>query len=129
VGAVPPLAGYRIVALLLWALAGCLEWQHEGLGEPTEVVEATAAYRADMDTIGQFIADCCIRGDGLSVGATDLYETFRSWLEKMGEKETVTQNSFGKALAEKGFKDGRFKTGPQKGRRLWQGIGLSNDPK
>ncbi|MCX6022166.1 MAG: phage/plasmid primase, P4 family [Chloroflexi bacterium] len=49
--------------ILRWAVEGCLEWQIHGLGEPDEVREATANYRAEMDVPGGFFSDCCVVHD------------------------------------------------------------------
>ncbi|MCG6533979.1 MAG: phage/plasmid primase, P4 family, partial [Syntrophales bacterium LBB04] len=44
-----------------WLLQGCLDWQQKkGLGDPTEVSNSTKEYREEMDTLGDFIAECCI---------------------------------------------------------------------
>src|SRR5262249_23294401 len=41
-------------------LSGCFAWQHAGLQEPSSVTRATEEYRSDMDTLGQFIEECCV---------------------------------------------------------------------
>ncbi len=41
--------------ILRWCVEGCLAWQHaEGLGEPDEVIAATADYRDAMDVLAAF---------------------------------------------------------------------------
>lgn len=44
-------------AVLAWAVQGCLMWQREGLGVPPAVTNATAAHRAEMDPLREFLAD------------------------------------------------------------------------
>src|SRR5947209_15464704 len=41
--------------MLQCAIEGCLAWQTEGLGRPSEVTEAISRYRADMDAVGRFL--------------------------------------------------------------------------
>jgi putative DNA primase/helicase len=55
--------------ILRWAIEGCHAWQRLGLRAPDEVRRATEAYRGEMDTIGEFLAECYIcepaaKGDG-----------------------------------------------------------------
>ena len=47
--------------ILAWAVEGCQAWLAGGLREPQSVIDATAEYRAEMDTISGFI-DACWRG-------------------------------------------------------------------
>jgi putative DNA primase/helicase len=48
--------------ILAWAIAGCLEWQSEGLMHPESVAGATEAYFADQDIFGQWLDERCERG-------------------------------------------------------------------
>ena len=52
--------------ILGWAVLGCIRWQADGLGEPDEVQAATGCYRAAMDVLGQFVAECCELGRATS---------------------------------------------------------------
>ena len=113
---------------MLWALNGCLDWQKGGLGIPPEVEAATQQYRADMDTLGQFLADACRIGPELNVGATDLYTEYESWAKEQGIRRPWTQTAFGRALSERGFIKRRE---PGTGRNRWYGLTLrdmSDDP-
>lgn len=60
--------------ILNWMIRGCLEWQADGLNPPSEVEEAVAEYRSEMDRIAEFIADHCVVGAGEKVKAKDLYK-------------------------------------------------------
>ena len=109
----------ELPGILNWALAGCLEWQREGLGTPDEVKQATAAYRADMDIIASWLSDECEVGPTLTATATDLYTSYKEWCERSGEKY-LRQRDFGRRLTERGFESKRG-TG---GKRLWTGLRL-----
>jgi putative DNA primase/helicase len=89
-------------AILRWIVTGCIEWQREGLQEPEEVLEATNNYRTDMDVLGEFLKECCVRGEGYQVGATALYKTYRDWAGARGEF-VETQTKFGTKLSERGL--------------------------
>ena len=52
--------------VLNWALAGLGEWRSEGLGVPSSIKAATAAYRDEQDVLKEFIVDRCETGDALT---------------------------------------------------------------
>jgi putative DNA primase/helicase len=90
-----------------WLVRGCLDWERDGLGEPAEVLAATAEYRKEMDTVGEFIDDCCTSGPAFQVKAGDLYAAYEQWCEMHGE-DKLKANAFGKCLTKKGYS--RFKS-------------------
>jgi putative DNA primase/helicase len=106
--------------ILTWAVRGCLSWRHGGLGVPDEVVAATEDYQAEMDAVGNFIADCCIKAPGASATAKELYKTYTDWAEANREKRPISQREFGMSLTERGFERGKG-TG---NKSIWWGIGL-----
>ena len=81
-------------AILAWAIRGCLDWQKEGLGIPAVVKNASQAYREESDVIGRFFDDCCILESGHQTQASVLYQAFRNWCERNGEKGYAA-NKFG----------------------------------
>src|SRR5262249_9456043 len=101
--------------ILAWAVRGCLDWQRDGLDEPEEVREATAAYRAEQDHVQNFLDECCVRSPHAKVKALALHEAFR---RRSGEKDFDTK-VFAALLRDKGFEDRRSNTGV-----FWHGIGL-----
>ncbi len=109
-------------AILRWAVAGCLDWQRNGLQAPDEVSDATSGYRADMDVLGEFIEDCCITGPNCEVRASDLYHRYRRWADARGEF-VETQTKFGGRIAERGFEKKRAVSGHV----VYSGIGLLSE--
>jgi putative DNA primase/helicase len=103
--------------ILRWAIDGCLAWQRDGLTEPNAVVAATADYRADMDTLGEFISDVCLLAPGISARAAALYSAYGTWAEAMGERP-LSQRKFGLSLRERGLAK-RTSNGV-----WWDGIGV-----
>jgi putative DNA primase/helicase len=110
----------ELPGVLRWIVAGCLEWQREGLGEPDEVKAATGQYREDMDILGDFIAVRCVVHPNVSAGATPLYNAYKGWCEENGEN-AVPQRRFGLQLGERGFEKDKV------GTVVWRGIGLRHD--
>jgi phage/plasmid-associated DNA primase len=112
--------------ILAWAVQGCIKWQAQGLGTPTEVTKATQAYREEMDIIGDFIDEHCIIDANAKAKASTLYATYKTWCDANGE-HALTQKVFGSRLTERGFERKREKAG-----YFWLGIGilenLVNDP-
>jgi putative DNA primase/helicase len=104
----------ELPGILAWIVRGCLEYQREGLGEPEEVRKATGTYRADMDVLAAFIGDRCVVHGNATVGATPLYEAYKTWCETGGE-QAEKQRRFGMRLTERGFKRGQFTSGASKG--------------
>lgn len=76
----------ELSGILNWCLIGCLEWQRKGLNPPAAVEAATSEYRTEQDTIGEFIADCCIVEPNAKAKGSDIYGAFRWWMKTRGEK-------------------------------------------
>jgi putative DNA primase/helicase len=104
--------------ILNWALEGVLLWQQEGLKPPQAVLDATQAYREEMDVLASWIADCCVVTKWAEASAADLYRSYVQWREQNGER-SETQTSFGLRLTERGFERVKRRNGI-----FWMGIGL-----
>lgn len=75
----------ELSGILNWAIEGCLDWQQNGgLTTPEAVRKATNAYRSEMDTLGDFLRECCVRGDAEKVAASELYESYSGWCRHNG---------------------------------------------
>jgi putative DNA primase/helicase len=81
--------------IFAWAAEGARRWYAEQrrLPRPEEFVSAGQAYRADMDTVGRFLEECCEIDPSASVQSSDIYGAYRKWSEKGGE-HPMTQKSF-----------------------------------
>jgi putative DNA primase/helicase len=90
----------ELPGILRWAVEGCLAWQRQGLGTPPAVREATESYREDMDDLGAFLSERCLQGPGERIGATALFEAYRSWAAA-GGLHPMTQKRFGAKLGER----------------------------
>ena len=113
-------------AILAWAIRGCLAWQNDGLGLPVAVKEASQAYKEESDVIGRFFDDCCILESGHQTQASVLYQAFRNWCERNGEKGYAA-NKFGGLIGkDKQLEKTRTRI-DKKSCYVWKGIGVLSD--
>jgi putative DNA primase/helicase len=108
----------ELPGILVWVVEGAREWQREGLTPPQCVLEATQAYRATEDTVGNFIGEECVLGEKLKVAPKQLADAYKRYCEECAV-EPVGQRDFVGYLQSRNLEQTR--TG---GRRYWVGIGL-----
>jgi len=108
--------------ILAWAVRGCLEWQAQGLGTAPDVEAATAQYRAESDTLGEFLDECCTVAPDARVAKDHLFKRYTEWAEANRESR-LSKRGFGGQLVGRGITEGRSNTV-----RWWQGIGLPGSP-
>ena len=113
----------ELPGILAWIVRGCLWWQREGLQAPEEVRKATKAYRAEMDVLAAFLADCCLRSEDEDAFAGELWGAWKRWCEETGE-QVGSRKRFGGRLAERGFLNHRDS---KTGRKVWSGLSLRPD--
>jgi putative DNA primase/helicase len=88
--------------ILDWMIAGCLEWQREGLVPPRAVRDATESYLNDEDTFGRWLDASCTRmAVGWTAGA-DLYASWKQFAKDEGE-EPGSQKRFAELMQARGF--------------------------
>jgi putative DNA primase/helicase len=109
--------------ILAWLVRGCLDWQRRELGEPPIVTQATEAYRAESDTVGSFISDCCVIGPNESVSSRKLLDKYENWAAENGV-EKMSRRIVSRRLESRGFK--RAREGHERN-RVFSGIGLKDD--
>ena len=102
--------------ILAWMVRGCMDWQRQGLGEPEEIKQATAAYQCEQDTVAGFITECCWVHPEARAKAGDLLDTYQKW---SGDK-VMTQRDFARRLKERRFEGKRGHGGWV----FYRGIGL-----
>ena len=64
--------------ILNWTVRGCLLWQREGLIPPKAVAAAVADYRAEEDTLADFLDECTDETPGASVNAQGSFRRISS---------------------------------------------------
>ena len=105
-------------------LEGLTKWHSEGLIMAGEVKDATSAYRSEMDSLQEFIDDCCDTGDRFQVTVKDLYEAYTKWCEKNAE-QPLKKRAFGGKFTERGYSQFQQSTGDRS--KTWNGIALRTD--
>lgn len=96
-------------AILRWMIEGGLDWQRSGLVRPASVVEATEAYFAEQDLMGQWIAEeCDLRpGDtGAWERSADLFDSWSDFAKAAGDLPGSLK-SFKPALVRRGVQPKR----------------------
>lgn len=91
-----------IEAVFAWAVKGCLSWQKKGLATPPVVTRATAKYRADEDTMGEFITQTIVRDDTCNVAQVDMYTRYKMWATENGYRPKG-RNTFNTDIEDRGF--------------------------
>ena len=106
--------------ILTWMVRGCLLWQREGLEPPPAVVAAVADYRAEEDTLADFLDACTTENpDSYTTHAT-LFGAYRQWAESNGLRHPLTSRVLAKRLRERQWADGKNGHGA----RVWRGVTL-----
>jgi putative DNA primase/helicase len=100
----------ELPGILNWALAGCRDWLANGLEVPQIVQEATAEYKTAMDTLADFLDECCVTEKGGEVTAQELYEAYRTYCLRAGDK-IASKTALGLRLEERGYHSVRVGAG------------------
>jgi len=111
----------ELPGILAWAVRGALEWQRDGLGDPLAVTEATEAYRADSDTVGDFFASRLTFDPNGRIARKALRDLYESWSGENGYDHLVGPKKLAERLRSHGVKEGAIRTpsGPRDG---WHGV-------
>jgi putative DNA primase/helicase len=95
-------------------LDGLCDYLDHGLMAPDSVTAATAAYREDMDPIGQFLEECTMRREPavnvetgkatpFRVGAQEIFSTYVAWAKAYGERPR-SHKAFSHGLTDHGIR-------------------------
>ncbi|MDF9409063.1 MAG: hypothetical protein A4E52_01864 [Pelotomaculum sp. PtaB.Bin013] len=110
----------ELPGILAWAVKGCLKWQREGLEQPEEVKAATMAYQTEMDSIMNFISECCnVNIQDVKTASGVLHNVYTKWCLTNGER-AVSNKKFSQRLELAGYTKERGSDG----RVYWYGIGI-----
>ena len=109
--------------ILAWAVRGYVDWRTRGLDPPAAVTTATAEYRAEMDVLADFLAECTVVDPFAYTDNAEVFRRFTSWCEENGERPRA-HRWLSRQLKERGFEqDNRRDAG-----RRWRGIKVIGEP-
>jgi putative DNA primase/helicase len=109
--------------ILAWQVEGCQRWKSEGLGDPPEVAEASAAWRAESDRFPAFLEEKCVLSKTEWVRIRELWSAYLSWCAENHERG-IPRTSFDERLESLGCKKGIRFNGTV---RAWIGIQLRTE--
>lgn len=88
--------------ILNWMLAGLRKWQQCDLSVPKKIEAATAAYRDEQDTIGEWISEHCNTGSGMTAKKDQVYQAYHKWTLDNGHYP-LAQTRLTRRLGERGY--------------------------
>jgi putative DNA primase/helicase len=93
----------ELPGVLRWAVDGCQAYREHGLGEAERVAVATAEYRQEMDTFGDFLDAETVEAPGSWIASEALYHTYLDWARDNGIRNPLGQTAFGQRLTARGY--------------------------
>lgn len=91
-------------ALLAWLVAGCLDWQRDGLAIPDSITRATAAYREECDPLAAFWEERCAFEPGATATPSEIARAAGSWCEANNVPPIKSPRTLANLLRAKGAK-------------------------
>jgi putative DNA primase/helicase len=110
----------ELPGILNWALEGTRLWLQDGLHPPAAVIEASADYRDEEDTLADFIAGEMEESPGGRVPTAKMYVRYQDWAQRSGFRFPLSDRGLNKRLKERGLRMVR-----SDGKRYWEGIALT----
>ncbi|MEI7456687.1 MAG: phage/plasmid primase, P4 family [Nitrosomonadales bacterium] len=89
--------------ILNWMLAGLRQYQRHGLKPPAKITGATAAYKNEMDIVGEWIDEQCDTGAGAAECKSKVYRAYHHWAESNGHRP-MAQGKLTRRLGDRGYK-------------------------
>jgi putative DNA primase/helicase len=108
-------------SILDWAVAGLWAYQREGLNAPAQVQARTDAYKADNDSVQQFMADECTMGTDARVSRSELHHAYLDWARENGAEALTPRALVPRIAALPGISEAKIR-----GILHWKGAALKN---
>jgi putative DNA primase/helicase len=109
--------------ILAWAIAGCLEWQQNGLAPPAAVTNATKDYLKNEDVLQTWLDERCVKDATAATLSSLLFEDWRLWTEKRNEF-AGSNKAFAELLEGLNFEKAHGRDGAR-----WKGLRLFDPQK
>ncbi len=116
--------------ILRWIVDGAVRFNRDGLNPPDAVRAATAAYRAEEDVIGRFIAEC-LQVDTTDTGLRNCWcysSVIKAELDDWCAEQNIEvprMNEVAATLRQRGCKDGGRKVIDGKRSTIWHGVDVA----
>lgn len=111
--------------ILAWMVEGCRRWRAEGLGDPPEVAEASAEWRAEMSLLREFVEDRCeLRPEGFC-SVAEIQRAYESWAKENGRNDATWCRAFNDEMTAMGCRYERRRVNGKQARG-WKGIALQS---
>lgn len=107
----------EIKGILKWAVEGFTKWQETGLNEPRTVKRQRAEYRTEMDSVENFINECCVRDPRKRGKAKPLFSAYREWAIENNQYQ-MSSTKFGREMGKK------FEKIKSEGTNMYVGVSL-----
>jgi putative DNA primase/helicase len=91
--------------ILNWMLQGCFLWQMEGLNPPKIVLNAVAEYRAEEDTLADFLDESIKWRHGEQTTHKALFGAYLHWADANKLRHTLTSRILAKRLRERAWEE------------------------
>ncbi|WP_186266894.1 phage/plasmid primase, P4 family [Burkholderia gladioli] len=114
--------GAELAGVLAWCVRGALAYQQHGLRPTASIAAARDSYRADMDLLGDWLAECCETGPAHAATSEELWSSWKHFAERRGELRFISNSrTLGRRLAARGFLQVK-NLGAQRAQRGFAGI-------
>ena len=97
--------------ILNWMIEGYQMWKEKSIEDsmPEHLIEIKEEYKAEMDTIAQFIQEDCVIEDTARIPSAELYQHYNNWCIQNGNHAKASR-TFSRAIADRGYKRVRIGT-------------------
>jgi putative DNA primase/helicase len=106
--------------ILAWMARGLRGWMDQGLRPPDSMNKQRDEWRAESDTLKQWMDAECVLGADVKAQSTQLYDSYKQWRSTHGMYE-VTMTLFARNMKEHGFEK---KLCGDKKVPNWLGVGI-----
>lgn len=106
-----------------WLLRGFQDYLNGGLRDPDRVLQATSQYRDSMDSIGQFVSDCCVEDLESETPTSELHDSYQSWSPGAG---AMSRQAFSEALADR-YEKFKATSGRNRNKQCIRGLRLPSE--
>ncbi len=108
--------------ILNWAVRGAILWHQEGLIPPAAISSAVADYRAEEDTLADYINECTSEQHASVVTHAEIVRSYQNWANANCIRYPLSSKMLAKRLRERDWRDD-FNS---KKAKIWRGVALTN---